>query len=203
MRATTAGRRTQTLQRRGDRQELLLQTVEHLLADRNFRDLTVADVMTEAALPRTTFYRYFPDLDAILLLGVARVSEELGEAAALWLTDVTDPVGSLRQSASGLIDVYVAHGRLLLAFAEAAASAPAVEMAWQAAIGGFIDLAAARIEELAAAGRTDLSHPHEIATALIWMTERYLLETYGRGSGLPAATAIDVLDLVWRRTLFP
>jgi AcrR family transcriptional regulator len=203
MGATTAGRRVQTQQRRGDRQELLLDTVERLLADRNFRDLTVADVMVEAGLPRTTFYRHFPDLEAILLLGVARVSQELGDAAALWLNDVTDPIGSLRPSAAALIKVYVAHGRLLLAFAEAASSAPAVEKAWQAAIGGFIDLATARIEELVAAGRTDLSHPHETATALIWMTERYLLETYGRGPGLPSSTAIYVLDLVWRRTLFP
>ena len=66
-----------------DRQELLLDTVERLLADRSFRDLTVADVMAEAALPRTTFYRYFPDLESILLLGVARVSEELGDASTL------------------------------------------------------------------------------------------------------------------------
>ena len=203
MRATTAGRRTQTQQRRGDRQELLLTTVERLLADRSFRDLTVADVMAEAGLPRTTFYRYFPDLEAILLLGVARVSEELGAAASLWLTDVTDPVGSLRPSAAALIDVYVAHGRLLLAFAEAAASAPAVQTSWQTAINGFVDLATARITELVTAGRTDLSHARETATALIWMTERYLLETYGRGPTLPADTAIDVLELIWRRTLFP
>lgn len=201
MRATTAGR-TQTQQRRVDRQELLLDTVERLLADRSFRDLTVAEVMSEAKLPRTTFYRYFPDLEAILLLGVARVSEELGDAASLWLTDVTDPVGSLRASAVALIEVYTGHGRLFLAFAEAAASAPAVETAWQTAIGGFIDLAAARIQDLVAADRADVAHPHETATALIWMTERYLLETFGRGPGIPASTAIDVLEVVWRRTLF-
>jgi len=203
VRATTAGGRAQTQERRGTRQELLLDTVERLLADRSFRDLTVAEVMAEADLPRTTFYRYFPDLEAILLLGVARVSAELGDAAALWLNDVTDPVASLRPSAAALIEVYVAHSRLFLAFAEAAASAPAVERAWQDALGGFVDLATARIEELAAAGRSDLEHPRATATALIWMTERFLLQTYGHEPQLPVSTAVDVLELVWRRTLFP
>lgn len=203
MGAAIAGRQVPTQQRRGDRQELLLATVERLLADRSFRDLTVADVMAEAGLPRTTFYRSFPDLDAILLLGVARVAEELGAAAALWLTDVTDPVESLRTSAAALIDVYQRHGRLLLAFAEAASSAPSVEIAWLAAMGGFVDLAATRVEELVASGQTDLEHPRQTATALIWMTERYLHETYGRGTGLDPAIAIDVLAVVWRRTLFP
>lgn len=191
------------MQRRTARQELLLATMEELLADRSFRDLTVADVMAEADLPRTAFYRAFPDLDAILLLGVDRVSDELAAAAALWLTDATDPVGSLQPSASALIDVYERNGRLLLAFAEAAATAPTVEAAWQAALGGFVDLAAGRIEELVAQGCVDLDHPRETAAALIWMTERFLHETYGRGTGLPRATGADVLELVWRRTLFP
>jgi AcrR family transcriptional regulator len=202
MRATTAGRRSQTQQRRDDRQELLLHTVERLLADRSFRDLTVMEVMAEAQLPRTAFYRAFPDLEAILLLGVARVSAELGQATAIWLEDATDPVGSLRPSAAALIDVYRTHGRLLLAFAEAAASAPAVETAWQASVAGFVALATARIRELVASGEAALDHPGATATALVWMTERFLLESYGRGPALPDATAAEVLELIWHRTLF-
>lgn len=193
----------QTQHRSEDRRALLIETVERLLVDHSFRDLTVADVMAEAALPRTTFYRSFPDLDAILLLGVDQVSVALGEAARHWLTDATDPIGSLHPSAAALIDVYIDHGRLLLAFAEAAATAPAVEAAWQAAVGGFVDLTASRIQELVTAGQTDLAHPHETARALVWMTERYLLETFGRGPAVPPSVAADVLELVWRRTLFP
>ena len=94
------------------------------------------------------------------------------------------------------------HGRLLLAFAEAAASAPAVEDAWQASIAGFVDLAAMRIDALVAADEAELDHPRETATALVWMTERFLLESYGRGAGVPDSTAAEVLALVWRRTLF-
>jgi len=202
VRPSTVGRRSQAQQRRNDRQELLLATVEQLLTDRSFRDLTVADLMAEAELPRTAFYRAFPDLESILLLGIDRVSEELGAATAIWLNDTTDPIGSLQPSAAALIEVYRSHGRLLLAFAEAAASAPAVELAWQASVAGFIDLATVRIEELVAGHHTALDHPRATATALVWMTERFLLESYGRGPALPDATAAEVLELVWRRTLF-
>ncbi len=202
VRATTAGGRSQIEQRRDERQELLLHTVEQLLADRGFRDLTITDVMTEAALPRTAFYRAFSDLESVLLLGIVRVSEELGEATAIWLNDVTDPVGSLRPAAGALIDVYRRHGRLLLALSEAAAGAPAVKAAWQASITGFIDLATMRIEALVSSGHTALDHPRETAAALVWMTERFLLESYGRGPDLPDGTAAEVLELVWRRTLF-
>ena len=202
MRAAPAGRGSLTLQRRSDRQQLLLQTVERLLVDRSFRDLTVADVMAEAKLPRTAFYRAFPDLESILLLGIERVSAELGEATAIWLEDATDPIGSLRPSAVALIDVYRTHGRLLLAFAEAAASAPAVEAAWQASVNGFVALATDRIRALVASGDAALDHPEATATALVWMTERFLLESYGRGPAVPAATATEVLELIWHRTLF-
>ena len=202
MRATTAGRRSQTQQRRNDRQELLLATVEQLLEDRSFRDLTVADVMAEAQLPRTAFYRAFPDLESILLLGIDRVSEHLGDATMIWLDDATDPVGSLRPAARALIDVYRAHGRLLLAFAEAAASAPAIEKAWQASVAGFIDLATVRIEALVETGHSNLDHPRATATALVWMTERFLLESYGRGPASPDAAVAGVLELIWHRTLF-
>lgn len=202
MRATTAGRRLQAQQRRSDRQELLLETVEQLLADRSFRDLTVADLMAEAELPRTAFYRAFPDLESILLLGIDRVSEELGDATTIWLDDATDPVGSLRPAARALIDVYKAHGRLFLAFAEAAASAPAVEQAWQTSIAGFIDLVTARTEALVADGLSQLDHPRATATALVWMTERFLLESYGRGPAAPDETVSEVLELIWHRTLF-
>lgn len=203
MHATSAERRTPAQSRGIDRRALLLDTVERLLQEQNFRDLSVAQVMSEAGLPRTTFYRYFPDLESILLLGVARVSEELGDAAVLWLHDATDPVASLTPAAHALVDVYQRHGRLLLAFAEAAASAPSVEVAWQAAVGSFVDLAAARIHTLVDAGRCDVRHPDETATALIWMTERFLLETYGRGPGGSTGTSTEVLELIWRRTLFP
>jgi len=173
-----------------------------MLADRSFRDLTVEEVMAEAGLPRTTFYRYFPDLESILLLGVARVTDELAGGTEIWLAAEADPIAALRPAAEALVGAYRRHGRLLLALSEAAATAPKVEAAWQEAIGRFVDRAARRIRVLRRSGLTDVAHPRELATALVWMTERFLLETYGRGAGMRPSTAVETLVLVWRRTLF-
>jgi TetR/AcrR family transcriptional regulator, ethionamide resistance regulator len=202
VRAANTRRKAATHERRAERQRLILDTTEAMLSERSFRDLTVEDVMREAGLPRTTFYRYFPDLESILLQGVAEISAELYEASARWYDAVGDPAAALEPAAAGLVDVYRRHGRLLLAFSDAAAIAPAVEEAWHTAIQGFIQLSTDRITELKASGVTDVAHPGEMARALVWMTERYLHETYGRASDLPAETVVDTLVTIWRRSLF-
>jgi AcrR family transcriptional regulator len=202
VRAASTRRRTATKERRADRRTLILRTVESLLADRSFRDLTVEDVMRQADLPRTTFYRYFPDLESILLYGVAEISEELNAAAARWYGAVGDPAAALEPAAIGLVEVYRQHGRLLLAFSDAAAIAPEVELAWHAAIEGFVDLTTDRIALLQRSTTSHVNDPREIARALVWMTERYLHETYGRGSALPIEAAVDTIVTIWRRTLF-
>jgi hypothetical protein len=44
--------------------------------------------------------------------------------------------------------------------------------------------------------------PDQVARALVWMTERYLLETYGRGAGIPAQVAAETLAELWHRAVF-
>ena len=202
VRAASTRRKSATKERRSARQTLILQTVESLLADRSFRDLTVEDVMRQAELPRTTFYRYFTDLESILLHGVAEIADELNEASTLWYAAVGDPAAALGPAATGLVEVYQRHGRLLLAFSDAAAIAPEVEQAWHAAIEGFVEQTTNRIRHLQQSGDTEVPDAREIARALVWMTERYLHETYGRGSGTPTSTAVETIVTIWRRTLF-
>jgi AcrR family transcriptional regulator len=202
VRAASTRRKSATRERRADRRVLILRTVESLLADRSFRDLTVEDVMRQAELPRTTFYRYFPDLESILLYGVAEIADELNAASERWYGATDDSAEALEPAARGLAEVYRRHGRLLLAFSDAASIAPDVESAWHAAIEGFVDRTTERITLLRESGRSELEHPRELARALVWMTERYLHETYGRGSALPVETVAGTIATIWRRTLF-
>ena len=202
MPATKVRRKAQTHERRAEQQRRILAAVESLVAERSFRDLTVEDVMTTAGLSRTTFYRHFPDLESILLQGVADISEELRAASSLWLETSGDPDAALDPSGKGLVETYRRHGRLLLAFVEAAATAPEVEAAWQQTMDGFVDRACQRIVALNRSGRTHVVHPLPTARALVWMTERYLLETYGRHDSVPVKTSVETLVTIWRRTLF-
>lgn len=154
--------------------------------------------MASAGLTRTAFYRYFPDMEAVLLAALADISAELLDAAGRWLSLDADPEGAMLAATTGLAEVYQRHGRILLAFAEAASGGAAMQEAWHDVVDSFILPVRARLADLDAQGRSHLAHRDEVARALVWMTERYLLETYGRGRDVPVAVAAETLAQVWR-----
>ncbi|MHB1444764.1 MAG: TetR/AcrR family transcriptional regulator [Acidimicrobiales bacterium] len=195
-------RRTHVRQRRAATEQVILDATEALLADRVFRDLTIEEVMAHAGLSRTTFYRYFPDLEAVLLRQLVSAHAELGQAADLWLNLDADPRGGLLPAATALAEVFRRHGRLLLALADASAGSPDIEEAWHTAIQSFIAPVQERIEGLCRQGLCHLDDPTQTAVALVWMNERYLLETFGRGQGVPIPVAAQTIASIWRRTLF-
>ncbi len=199
---TRVDRRTEVRRRRAAIEQAILDATEALLADRAFRDLSVEDVMARAGLTRTAFYRYFPDLEAVLLRQLLSAQGELRQAADLWLNKDVDPREGLLAAATALAEVFSKHGRLLLALADASAGSPDIEAAWHAAIQSFVAPVQVRIEDLCRLGLCQLTDPAQMAIALVWMNERYLLETFGRGPGLPIPEAAQTLATIWRRTLF-
>ncbi len=182
--------------RREATQRSLVQVTEALLAERSFAEVTVEDVMAAAGLTRTAFYRYFPDLEALLLAGLTEIRAELARAAAVWLeADATDADTALDPAATGLAEVYQRHGRMLLAFAEAAAAGGEVRAAWHDTVEAFVEPVRRRLDDLAGGERP---HSGETARALVWMIERYFLETYGRGRDVPPSVAGRVIADIWR-----
>src|SRR5919201_485119 len=73
-----------------------------------------------------------------------------------------------------LIGVYKQHGPLLRAIAEAANHDQEIEEAYGRLVQVFVDATVERMERDQAAGRVALPHLRDVATALIWMSERYL-----------------------------
>jgi hypothetical protein len=71
-------------------------------------------------------------------------------------------------------------------------------------VQGFVAATVARIERDAAAGLADVPHPDQVATALVWMTERQLAVTYGRRDTGPGerAAVVEALYTIWTRTLY-
>jgi hypothetical protein len=47
-----------------------------------------------------------------------------------------------------------------------------------------------------------IEEPEQTARALVCMTERYLLDTYGRGPAVPVEVAAATLAEIWQRALF-
>jgi AcrR family transcriptional regulator len=198
--AGTTRRRTAVRERRSSNERAILDAVEGLLDDRGFHDVTVEDVMASTGLTRTAFYRYFPDLESMLLKRMAEVTTEIRAAADQWLAADADPVASMTTSSLALAVVYRQHGRLLLAFSDAATAGDRVGVAWRDTIEAFIDLCVDRIASLG----VDVGDVPETGRALVGMIERYLLDTYGRRRDVPVPveTAASTIALIWRRTLF-
>jgi AcrR family transcriptional regulator len=190
--------------RRQDSEQEILEAAGRLLRARPFRELTVDDLMAATSQSRTAFYRHFTDRQDLLVHLVRDLNGELWEMSAGWLVGGGDPLAEGLAALERLADVYAEHGPLLRAIAEAASHDADVEAVYRNLVQGFVDATAARIRRDAAAGRTSLAHPDQVAAALVWMTERHLAATFGRVGATDAdrAAALETLFTIWMRTLY-
>jgi AcrR family transcriptional regulator len=188
--------------RREANRQGILDALEGLLADRAYAAVTIEDVMQITGMTRTAFYRYFPDLEAVLLAWLVELRAEFLGAANLWLLAESDPEGSVLAATTALARVWSRHPRLLMAVADASTSGTRIQAAWHEVVDSFVGPVQARLEFLAARGLTHLDYAGETARALVWMNERYLLETYARERPVPVEVAGATLAQIWRRVLF-
>jgi AcrR family transcriptional regulator len=180
----------------------ILDALEALLSIQPYAAVTVEDVMQVTGMTRTAFYRYFPDLEAVLLAWLVDLRAELFEAANLWLLPDTDPEGAILPATIALARVWARHRRLLGAIADANTSGSRVQAAWHELVEGFIGPVEQRLATIGRRGPARLDHPGETARALVWMNERYLLETYTRDRDVSVEVAGATLAQIWRRLLF-
>jgi TetR/AcrR family transcriptional regulator, ethionamide resistance regulator len=190
--------RRRVRERRSTAERTILDAMEALLARREFRDLTVEEIMASTGLTRTSFYRYFPDLEAVLLRWLADLGDELRSTADAWLQDPTTGL----ETGIEFVTLYRDHGRLLLAFEQASGVGSEIDEAWRSVINAFTDNYTEFIAELCRRGLSSIDRPAETARALVGMTERYLLDTYGRGPAVDVDVAAATLAQIWQRTLF-
>jgi TetR/AcrR family transcriptional regulator, ethionamide resistance regulator len=190
--------------RRQDSEQEILEAAERLLRERPFRELTVDDLMAATSQSRTAFYRHFTGRQDLLIRLLSDLNQELWAVSEAWFRGSGDPMAEGREALERLADVYQAHGPVLLAMAEAAHHDDEVERVYGDLVQGFIAATVARIERDAAAGLADVPHPGQVATALVWMTERHLAVTFGRpGTGAEERTAaVEALFAIWMRTLY-
>jgi AcrR family transcriptional regulator len=187
-------------QRRAATEQAILDATEALLETRPYRELTVEDVMEAAGLSRTAFYRYFPDLETVLLRHMTGIADEIALASYHWLT-AEDPDAQLVDAGLRIAAVYREHGRVMQAFSDAAGAGPDVHEAWRATIDRLIEPGVAHLRLLIAHGRAECDYPDETIRALSVLIDRYMLDIYGRSSAVDIAEPVAVLLQIWRRTL--
>jgi AcrR family transcriptional regulator len=180
----------------------ILTAAAAMLRERPFRELTVDELMRRTDLSRPSFYVYFRDRHELVLRVVEHVGRELWKISENWYTGAGDAPAVARRSIEHVVAVWAEHGPLLGALADAAADDPQVERVYTSLVEGFIGVTARHIDREVAAGRILPLDPVETATALVWMMERYLVRSLGRGGEDRRDTVAEVLGTIWVRVLY-
>ena len=180
----------------------IIGAAEALLRERPFRELTVDEVMRRTGLSRPSFYVYFRDRNDLVLRVVEHFATELFLMSDRWYKGTGDGRAQLREAIQGVADVYVEHGAVLNALAEAAAEDPTVEAAYSEAMNRFIDATTDHIEREMQAGKITALNARETAVALTWLNERYLRSSLGREPREDPGMVVETLSTIWQRTLY-
>ena len=200
-RSTTSqgGRRPRHDPRESERE--ILDAAEQFLREHPWREVTVQAIMERTDLARPAFYVHFKDRHDLALRVVDRIRAELLVEANRWF-EGEGASGELRAALEGVTAVYVEHGPVLKALADASGSDATVEVAYHELIQGFVDATDRHIREEQEAGRSPGLDARETARALVWMVEAYLIEALGTPSDVEPAKVVDALDRIWSATLY-
>jgi AcrR family transcriptional regulator len=180
----------------------IIAAAEGLLRERPFRELTVDEVMRRTGLSRPSFYVYFRDRHHLVLRVVEHLGTELFTMSERWFQGQGDGPTLAREALEGIVAVFVEHGPVLHALADAATDDPGVEQAYSAYVQTFIDVTAHHIESEIDAGRILSLNSWETAKALTLMNDRYLNVSLGREPTTPPQIVVNTLTTIWTRTLY-
>src|SRR3954451_6145263 len=179
----------------------IIDAAESFLRERPFRELTVDEVMRRTDLSRPSFYVYFSDRHQLVLRLVEHLSGELFTMSERWTQGTGERLLLAREALEGIVGVFAEHGPVMRALADAATDDRDVEAAYSGVIQGFIDVVGGHIASEIAAGRILPLNPEPTATALVWMTERYLMLSLGREPVTPTEVVFETLWTIWVRVL--
>jgi AcrR family transcriptional regulator len=182
----------------------ILAAAENFLREFPYREMTVDDVMSRTGLSRPSFYEYFRDRSHLVLKLTERLGARNQANGEPWLYG-QESVSDLRAVMRSLAELYVTEGHLLRALSDAAASDHRVEAGYRKMIDSLIENAAKRIRTEMERGTIALGDhidPHEIATALMLMNERYLVERLGRRPQADPKLVAETLLAIWLRVLY-
>lgn len=188
-----------------DRESAILATLEELLSERPFGDVSVDDLAKGAGLSRPTFYFYFPSKEAVLLTLLDRVMVEANSRLASFASALpTDRDASLRAGINAFFATFAAHPAVSAAAAEVRATSQEARELWADFMHRSIDHTIGVIDAARVAGEAPTTLPsHDLATALNLMNEAVMTSSIvGREPSMPADRILDTLVHIWRNGIY-
>ena len=153
-----------------DLREAILAATAGLLADRQFGELAVSDILTAAGVSRGSFYFYFDSKHDVLAELVRRAVTSGHDAAAPWLAGPggpADPAAALRTGITAGAELWRQSAPVLRAIVENWPTDPRLEALWTEQMQTFTDATVAQINAdpraLARAGRPGHPRPGQRA----------------------------------------
>ena len=194
----TAPRRAQTRRIRQESRERIVAAATELVRTTPYAALSVDEVMRQAGLGRTIFYRHFDDLGDLILRADREAVDELYETQRLLgEARIGAEPAEVRRAIEPVVAVYERHGPLLRAIAEAAAADEHVSAGHRALRDRFdalVEQALRRVWPPTTSAPADLG---ETARALNHMNESYLIDAFGREPRVAPEVAVQTLTEVW------
>jgi AcrR family transcriptional regulator len=195
---------TQPRRQEARRQRLVLQllpAVERMLAGgEHFSQLSVERLITDAAVSRTTFYRYFADKGELLAaLSASAIGDIVAAAEGLWALPDDAGRDDVAAAIDAIVRVFLPHTHLMAAVTDTAGYDAGVRERFAAGFGAARAAAAAAIAQGQAAGtmRATLD-PDSTAAWLTWMAERGMSQLVAPATSTERRQLVTTLtDIIW------
>ncbi|BBY64158.1 TetR/AcrR family transcriptional regulator [Mycolicibacterium helvum] len=186
-----------------DREAAILRTLEDMLEQRPFTEISVDDLAKGAGLSRPTFYFYFASKDAVLVRLFARAMTASG--AEQQPDTVTEhPQQGWHAGIHAFFDSLRPHRAVVLAGLTAMAANSELRDMWTTFMTGWIDYTAGLItKERERGAAPDTIPAHDLATALNLMNERVVFAAQGsQEPTLPEHAALEALAHIWIASIY-
>ena len=185
------------------REEILVATTG-LLANEQFADLTVSDILSAAGISRGTFYFYFDSKHDVLAELVRRAVAQGHDAASPWLANPTDKVSALRTGTAAGARLWMANAPILRAIVENWRTDPRLTALWLEQMRTFTDATIAQINaDPKTVKRLAGVNVVALASSLTWLSERvYYLAATDTAPFDDQDAVVDILVHIWASALY-
>ncbi len=192
-----------------DRELAILQTAEHLLADRPFSQISTDELARGAGISRPTFYFYFASKEAVLLALIDRI---VGGAAQAW-GDAMDqvvaapddsPADRWRAALESLFAAVREHRTVAHAWEDARASSAELRAMWTRTMENWVERTIRAIEAERIRGAAPSGLPaRQLAIVLNAMNSRVMhAALVPDPPALAESEVVDTLLEVWLRLVY-
>ena len=183
------------------RQEIL-DSAARFLRKRDFRDLTVGEVMAGTTLSRPAFYQYFTDLHDLIVSLLGEIEAIMHQTASPWISGEGEPIAALRESNRGVIETCIEHGPIIRAIVEAAPLDERLEQAWSSFMQRWDDAVEAQIFAQQRDGLIPSMDARRTANALNSLDVNLVVAAFGRHPQDDPKVVIETMHRIWSSTLY-